>query len=293
MEVSVSKKNVIIYFFYVPAIFLIMFFVVRPFAETVFISLTKWNGYSPDKKFIGIKNYADIVEDARLQKAFVNTLIYGVASTFLQNVAGLAIAAFVDSRFKGNNIVRVVVYMPIMISGLIMGYIMYFFLTYDNGVLNDIIGVLGWGPVDWLADGKRGILFITLINTWQYVGNCMIIYLSGMQSIPKMYEEAAVIDGAGKLQCFRFITLPLLLPAITTAVITNLIGGLKLFDGIVSLTNGGPNYATHSMMSYLNSQYFLAEKAGYASAVGISTFVMIMVISLLCNRYFERKNIEE
>ena len=232
-----------------------------------------------------------MVEDARLQKAFVNTLIYGFASTFLQNVAGLAIAAFVDSRFKGNNIVRVVVYMPIMISGLIMGYIMYFFLTYDNGVLNDIIGVLGWGPVDWLADGKRGILFITLINTWQYVGNCMIIYLSGMQSIPGMYEEAAVIDGAGKLQCFRFITLPLLLPAITTAVITNLIGGLKLFDGIVSLTNGGPNYATHSMMSYLNSQYFLAEKAGYASAVGISTFVMIMVISLLCNRYFERKNI--
>lgn len=288
-----KKKGVKIYFFYVPAVFLIMFFVVRPFAETVFISLTKWNGYSPDKIFVGIKNYVDMAGDARLGRAFINTLIYGFASTFLQNILGLAIAVFVDSRFKGNNLVRVVVYMPIMISGLIMGYIMYFFLTYDNGVLNDIIGIFGWGPVDWLADGKRGVLLITLINTWQYAGNCMIIYLSGIQGIPKMYEEAAVIDGADKLQRFRFITLPLLMPAITTAVITNLIGGLKLFDGIVSLTNGGPNYATHSMMSYLNSQYFLAEKAGYASAVGISTFVMIMVISLLCNRYFEGKSIEE
>ncbi len=288
-----KKKEVKINFFYIPAILLILLFVVRPFCETIFISLTKWNGYSSDKVFIGIKNYVDMLKDDRLKRAFVNTLIYGFASTFMQNVIGLLIAVFVDSRFRGNNIIRAVVYMPIMISGLIMGYIMYFFLTYDNGVLNDMIGIFGYEPVDWLADGRRGILFITLINTWQYAGNCMIIYLSGIQSIPQMYEEAAVIDGAGTFQRFRFITLPLLLPAVTTAVITNLIGGLKLFDGIIALTNGGPNYATHSMMSYLNSQYFLAEKAGYASAVGISTFVLIMVISLLCNQYFEGKSIEE
>ncbi len=234
----------------------------------------------------------DMLSDRRLFTAFVNTIIYGFVSTVLQNIIGLAAALFVNSRFKGNNLVRVVIYMPIMISSLIMGYIMYFFLTYDNGVLNDIMAVFGKEPVDWLANGKTGIFFITLINTWQYAGYCMIIYLSGLQNIPQMYNEAASIDGAGRWERFRYITFPMLIPAIASAVMTNLIGGLKLFEGIISLTNGGPNYATHSMMTYLNSQYFQSEKAGYASAIGITTFVMIMIVSLISNRYFEKKTIE-
>lgn len=278
--------------FYIPAICLMLFFVIRPFGETVYISLCKWNGYSPTKTFVGIKNYMDMLSDRRLFTAFVNTIIYGFVSTVLQNIIGLAAALFVNSRFKGNNLVRVVIYMPIMISSLIMGYIMYFFLTYDNGVLNDIMAVFGKEPVDWLANGKTGIFFITLINTWQYAGYCMIIYLSGLQNIPQMYNEAASIDGAGRWERFRYITFPMLIPAIASAVMTNLIGGLKLFEGIISLTNGGPNYATHSMMTYLNSQYFQSEKAGYASAIGITTFVMIMIVSLISNRYFEKKTIE-
>lgn len=278
--------------FYIPAICLILFFVVRPFCETVYVSLCKWNGYSPQKLFIGFENYMEMFSDKRLLTAFINTLIYGLVSTVFQNVIGLGAALFVNSRFKGNNLVRVVIYMPIMISSLIMGYIMYFFLTYDNGVLNDILGAFGMGAVDWLADGKNGVLFITLINTWQYAGYCMIIYLSGLQNISKVYIEAAQIDGAGCFARFRYITLPMLIPAITSAVMIDLVGGLKIFDGIISLTNGGPNYSTHSMMTYLNSQYFLSEKAGYASAIGITTFIMIMAVSLFSNRYFERKSID-
>nr|WP_070102314.1 MULTISPECIES: sugar ABC transporter permease [Clostridia] len=278
--------------FYIPAICLILFFVVRPFCETVYVSLCKWNGYSPEKIFIGLENYKAMFSDKRLLTAFINTLIYGFVSTVLQNIIGLGAALFVNSRFKGNNLIRVVIYMPIMISSLIMGYIMYFFLTYDNGVLNDILGIFGKGAVDWLADGKNGVLFITIINTWQYAGYCMIIYLSGLQNISKTYIEAAEIDGAGSFARFRYITLPMLIPAITSAVMIDLIGGLKIFDGIISLTNGGPNYSTHSMMTYLNSQYFLAEKAGYASAIGITTFVMIMVVALYSNHYLEKKSIE-
>lgn len=254
--------------------------------------MCKWNGYSPEKIFIGLENYKEMFSDKRLLTAFINTLIYGFVSTVLQNIIGLGAALFVNSRFKGNNLIRVVIYMPIMISSLIMGYIMYFFLTYDNGVLNDILGVFGKGAVDWLADGRNGVLFITIINTWQYAGYCMIIYLSGLQNISKTYIEAAEIDGAGSFARFRYITLPMLIPAITSAVMIDLIGGLKIFDGIISLTNGGPNYSTHSMMTYLNSQYFLAEKAGYASAIGITTFVMIMVVALYSNHYLEKKSIE-
>lgn len=284
-----SKK---MYLLYLPAIIMLFVFVIRPFGETLYISLCKWNGYSSEKKFIGIENYLTILQDGRFQTALINTLIYGFASTILQNVIGLSAALFVNSKFKGNGIVRIIIYLPIMISGLIMGYTMYFFFTYDRGVLNDILKWFGAEPVDWLANGKYGVLIITLINSWQYAGNCMVIYLAGIQNIPKLYVEAATIDGAGKWQCFKNITLPLLVPAMTTSVIVNLIGGLKLFDPIISLTNGGPGYQTHSLMTYLNTQYFLKEKAGYASAIGIFTFVLIMVVAVIANGYFEKKMVE-
>lgn len=278
--------------FYIPAICLIALFVIRPFCETVYISLCRWNGYSTQKVFVGIQNYMEMFADKRFWTSFSNTLIYSIVSTVLENVIGLAAAMFVNSRFKGNNLIRVVIYMPIMISSLIMGYIMYFFLTYDNGVLNDILSVFGMQPVDWLANGKWGVFFITVINIWQYAGYCMIIYLSGLQNISKTYIEAAQIDGANWAAQFRYVTLPMLIPAITTAFMIDLINGLKIFDGIISLTNGGPNYATHSMMTYLNSQYFLAEKAGYASSIGVTSFLIIMIFSLVGNWYFEKKNID-
>lgn len=287
-----KKRNLRLSWFYVPGLCLLLFFVVRPFCETVYISLCEWNGYSLEKKFVGFKNYLDMFSDSKLLSSCINTIIYGFVSTLFQNVLGMGMAFFVNSRFKGRNIVRVVVYLPILISGLIMGYIMYFFLVYDNGVLNDILNWFGMEPIDWLADGKRGVFFITLINIWQYSGYSMIMYLSGIQGIPKMYVESAKIEGAGSIQCFWHVMLPLLMPAITTSVITNLIGGLKLYEGIISLTNGGPNYATHSMVSYLNNRYFYAEKAGYASAIGISLFLMIMLVSILGNGYFEKKQVD-
>lgn len=280
------------YLFYLPAVIMMAVFVIRPFFETLYISLCKWNGYSSTKTFTGISNYLAIFEDERFHTAFINTLIYGLGSTLLQNIIGLSSAIFVNSRFKGNGVVRVIMYLPIMISGLIMGYIMYFFFTYDRGVLNEILGWFGKEPVDWLANGKFSILAITLVNSWQYAGNCMVIYLAGLQNIPAMYVEAAAIDGASKWQRFRYIMMPMLVPAITTSVIVNLIGGLKLFDPIVSLTNGGPNYQTHSLMTYLNSQYFLKEKAGYASAIGIVTFLLIMSVAIVTNKYFEKKMVE-
>lgn len=287
-----KKRKRRMYLFYIPAVLMMSIFVVRPFLETLYISFCQWNGYSSVKKFAGLSNYVSIFGDNRFWIAFVNTLIYGLVSTILQNLIGLSGAFFVNSRFKGNGIVRVVIYLPIMISGLIMGYIMYFFFTYDRGILNEILGWFGREPVNWLADGKTGVIAITLINSWQYAGNCMVIYLAGLQNVPKVYVEAAAIDGAARWQRFVHITIPMLIPAITTSVIINLIGGLKLFDPIMSLTNGGPNYQTHSLMTYLNSQYFLKEKAGYASAIGIVTFLLIMVLSVVTNKYFEKKMIE-
>ncbi len=278
--------------FYIPAVALMALFVVYPFFRAIQISFCKWNGYSENIRFVGLDNYIYMMTDRKFWNAFGNTLLYGFGSTFLQNVFGLAFALLVNSGFKGNKIVRTVVYMPIMISSLIMGYIMYYFLVFDNGVLNDIIGWFGKEPQNWLGNPVVGRVAITLINSWQYVGNSMIIYLAGLQNIPQMYYEAATIDGAGKWASFKRITMPLLVPSISSAVILNLIGGLKLYDLVVSLTNGGPGYTTHSVMSYISNQYFTQEKAGYSAAIGIFIFLFIVLVSAIGNHYFAGKEVD-
>ena len=288
-----KKRNRRMNLFYIPAVILLLMFIAYPFAQAIRVSFFNWNGYSQNMKFIGIDNYVKMMKDKRFWMAFRNTLVYGFGSTILQNVMGLSFALLVNSRFKGNNVVRTIVYMPIMISSLIMGFIMRFFFTFDNGVLNDNIGWFGKDPVDWLADGTRGVIIITLINSWHYMGSCMIIYLAGLQGIPSMYYEAAAIDGVSKWNSFRYITLPMLIPSIQTAVIVNLIGGLKVYEGVVALTNGGPVFRTHSIMSYVSNQYFDQERAGLAAAIGIFNFIFIMIVSTIGNNLFAKKEGEQ
>jgi raffinose/stachyose/melibiose transport system permease protein len=121
----------------------------------------------------------------------------------------------------------------------------------------------------------------------------MIIYLAGLQGIPASYYEAAEMDGAGSWKKFRYITFPLLTPAITSSVMLNLIGGLKLFDIIVALTNGGPGFATHSLATLVSHTYFRGQNAGYSATIGIFTFLLIMVISVLVMSFFNRKEVEQ
>lgn len=278
--------------FYVPALALMLFFIAFPLFNGLRLSFYSWNGYSQNMRFVGIDNYVDMLSDRSMKTVFLNTLLYGFGSTILQNVLGLATALLVDSRFKGHTVVRTFIYLPIMISGLIMGYIMYYFLQYDGGILNEILGWFGKEPVDWLADSGRARIIILLVNSVQYYGNAMVLYLAGLQSIPELYYEAAKVDGASAFQRFRYVTMPLLIPAITSAVIVNLIGSLKLNDVIVSLTNGGPGHSTHSLSTFITLNYFRLEKAGYASAIGVFMFAFIMLVSTVMNRYFRKKEVE-
>ena len=202
---------------------------------------------------------------------------------------GISYALLLQKKFHGQTLARVVIYLPAMIASLIMGYISYFLVQYNNGAINDVVKLFGGAPVDWMADGKRAVWIIVLINSLQFVGKTMIVMIAGLQGIPESYDEAAAIDGAGYGQRLRHITLPLLLPAITTSVILNLIGGLKLFGIILSTTSGGPGYSSHSLSTLINYLYFQNQNAGYSAAVGMFMFLFIMVISTFVRNFFERK----
>ena len=276
----------------IPALALMILFIAAPLVNAVRISFFKWNGYSQNMRWYGLKNFVNLFTDNLFWRATLNPMIYGFGSTFFQNVCGLAAALFLNNKFKGRNGVRVILYMPIMISAFIMGQILYYFVQAEGGVFNELLGIIGISPIYWMKTGLSSTLMIMLANSWQYMGLCMIIYLAGLQNIPSMYKEAARLDGAGKMKEFIYVTLPLLIPSITTAVVTNLIGGFKLFDAIVAMSNGGPNRKSMSLSFYISQLYFNDEKAGYASAVGIMTFFIIMIIALPVNAYLRKKEVE-
>lgn len=276
----------------IPAFLLIITFMIIPLGNALRVSFYKWNGYSQKMTFIGLQNYLSLFSDKVFWRSTVNTFIYGFGSTLLQNIMGLSAAVFVNKQFRGRNFVRLILYMPIMISGVIMGAIQYYIFNYENGVLNNLLNLFGVSNIYWMETGPRAVLIITLINSWQAMGFCMLIYLAGLQNIPKMYQEAALLDGANKRQIFFKVNIPLLMPAITTAVITNLIGGFKLYDIIVTLTNGGPNRKSLSLSYYISLLYFNDEKAGYSSAVGIALLLIIFMVAVPINRYLRSKEVE-
>lgn len=284
-----NKKDIPINVLYIPALILLVVFVIYPLLSGVQISFTNWNGYSANYKYVGIANYTKMFHDKMFYTALKNTIIYGVGSTALQTVIGILYALLLQKRFHGQTAARVIIYLPAMIASLIMGYISYFLVQYNNGAINDVVMLFGGTPVDWMADGKRAVWIIVIINSLQFVGKTMIVMIAGLQGIPESYDEAAAIDGASYVQRLRHITLPLLLPAITTSVILNLIGGLKLFGIILSTTSGGPGYSSHSLSTLINYLYFQNQNAGYSAAVGMFMFLFIMVISTFVRSFLEKK----
>lgn len=285
-----KRRNRIMNLLYLPALVIVLMFVLYPLIRSIYISLLNWNGYSPKTTFVGLKNYVQLFSDSNFRTALGNTILYGFGSTLLQNILGLLFAVFLNTKFKGHKIVRTIIYLPVMISGLIMGYIMYF-MVQNTGAINEMLSWFGLSGVEWLGSRKVAVWVIVLINSWQYCGIAMVIYMAGLQDIPTMYYEASAIDGANPRQQFFKITMPLLVPAISSGVTLNLIGGLKLYDVVVSLTGGGPGFDTSSLSTYISNRYFSAEQAGYASAVGVVMFILILIVSLISNRHFSKKEI--
>ncbi|MDR0474830.1 MAG: sugar ABC transporter permease [Treponema sp.] len=281
------KTNVL----YIPALIILLWFVIYPFFDGLRIAFTNWNGYSQSYRYIGFENFKRILTDVNIRTAVFNTLAYGFGSTFLQQILGLGAALLLDRSFMGRAAARTILYLPVMISGVIMGY-MWQYMTGYSGALNDIVKLFGKEPVLWLSSAKITIPLLIIINSMQYFGISMVIYLAGLQGIPEMYYEAARIEGSSHTNLFFNITFPLLYPALITSIMINLIGGLKLFDVIRALTGGGPGYATHSVATLINVTYFGTQNAGYAAVLGLLLFVMILIITIVLQNFFSKREVD-
>lgn len=270
--------------FYVPAIVLSIIFVIYPLISGFHISLTNWDGYSPTRNFVGMQNYVTMFKDANFWLVLRNTFIFAIGSTFFQQVLGLGLALLLNTRIRGRNFMRAVIYLPVLVSAIIMGKMYYFVFHYQQGALNTVLAALGLQHIAWFQNANIAVAIIVAVNSLQFVGTSMIIYLAGLQSIDESVIEAASLDGASGWKLFWDITLPSLMPAFSTSVILNLIGGLKLYDVIVSLTGGGPGMATNSVSTYISIIYFSNQNAGYASAIGFVLFIIIAVVTVVAQK---------
>lgn len=265
------------YIFAIPAFVLFFVFFIYPFLNGFWLSLTKWNGYT-EPHFIGLENFKNIFADPRGLNAIKNTVVFALFSTPLLNLVGLAYALLLEnSNSRMVKIARFVVYIPAIISPLIMGYV-WFFIVKTGGTAQSLLMSLHLKGLvfDWLSSPAIALALIIFINAWQFSGMTMIIYLSNLAAIPVELYEAADMDGAGYWQKLIHVKLPNITSAITINILTNIIGSLAIFDAIVALTNGGPGYSTESLSMYIQRMSF-GGLTGYAVAVAIVMFFITFI----------------
>lgn len=273
------KKNKIAFHKYMalPAFTLFAIFFLYPLIKGLGMSLTNWDGIGK-AKFIGLQNFIDFFSDKRAISDIKTTLLFALGSAPLLNIVGLCYALLMNSNFKGKSVARMFIYMPAIISPLIMGYIWYLLLQPGRGFIFHALDKIGKADLfgNWLGSYGTAMLVLILVNVWQYAGMTMVIYLAGLQSIPGELYEAAKIDGASKRASFHYITFPLLGPSIRINIVTNIIGSLSVFDIVMSLTGGGPGYQTETLSIYIMRMCY-GSKTGYSTAVAVIMFFIILI----------------
>ena len=277
------------WWFLLPAVLAYGFVVVVPSLRGAGYAFTDWDGLQPDAAFVGLDNFVSIVSDSAARAAIGNTVLFAVAVTVLQNLVGLVLALGVHSKIKSRAVLTGVFFAPTIIAPLVVAYLWQYLLT-PSGPLNTGLERIGLGGLtrDWLGNSELALWAIVLVICWQFAGYSMVIFLAGLESVPKELLEAAEIDGANRWQKFFHVVRPLLAPATTINLMLSLIGGFKLFDKILIMTNGGPGTATETLSTHIYKGAFQFGEYGYSVALALVLTVFIAVASGLQFSFLRR-----
>lgn len=280
-------------YFSFPALAIFLVFFISPTLIGFYYSFTDWNINADVIKFIGFDNYTQLLQEPRLTIAFKNTLIFAAAVTLFQNILGLGLALILNEALKLKNILRTLFFLPFVIAPIVIGYIFRAMYHPEHGIVNRLLNGMGLDFLaqDWLNDPKYALFSIIVTDLWRVAGFSMVIYLAGLQFIPKDLTESASIDGANYWSRFRHITFPLLAPALTVNVLLSMIGSMKVFEMVMVLTEGGPGYTTEVFFTYIRSMFSSGE-FGYATAVNIVLFIMVTAIGVPVLMAMKKREVE-
>lgn len=288
-----SAKWMTIILFLLPGLALYLLFVLFPVVQAARYSLYNWNGLKPLTDFIGIDNYTTAFNSDVFRQAVSNNVLIIVLSLALQIPFSLFVAVLLNRRFHGRAFFRLIFFLPYVLSEAITGIIFMRFLQ-PGSMLDSSMTALGLGGFiqDWLGDTGLVMLTLFVIISWKYFGFHMIILLAGLQGIPREIEEAALIDGAGRWQAFRHVTLPLLGPTLRVSVFLSMIGALQLFDMVWVITKGGPIGASNTMAVLMFKDGFVSTDMGYGSALAVILFIFALILALAYQRFVLRRDVE-
>lgn len=279
--------------FLLPALALYLVFVIVPIIQAAHFSLFKWNGLGPLEDFIGIKNYQVALASDVFWQALGNNVLVIVLSLLIQIPFSLGLAILLNRRFPGRAIFRLLFFVPYVLSEAITGIVFSLLLQPDALVDAGLKTVGLEGMIqDWLGNTDVVMLTLFVIISWKYFGFHMILLLAGLQGIPREIEEAALIDGAGRWQAFRYVTLPLIGPTLRVSIFLSVIGALQLFDLVWVTTAGGPLNASTTMAVNMFKTGFVKQQMGYGSALAVLLFLCALVVALLYQRFVLRRDID-
>ena len=275
--------------FYAPAAVIYgVLFVVPTFASFYF-ALTRWTIF--DSEFIGLENFRTFFSEPFLFDSLVNTLIFAVVTSGAKVVLGILIAVFLTSQIIARGWLRSVVFFPVLISAVGIGATFAVLLDPFEGLVNRTLEAVGIDGPGWLTDPNLALISVALVDIWRGVGLAVLIYIAGIVAIPQEYFEAAKVDGASAVSRFWHVTLPLMRPATTTVIILSLIGGLRSFDLIWTMTGGGPGFSSDVLASVVYKQY-QAGFYGLSTAGNVVLFVLVALIVVPLFWYLNRKEVD-
>lgn len=274
-----SKKTKTLLLMTLPALILFVLFNTIPLITGAFYSFTNYRGYG-SYDFVGFRNFIDLFQDGRVGKSYLFTFKYAIVGTILVNVLSLLIAMGLNSKIKFKSTLRGMYFLPNILGGLVVGYIFSFIFTYIIPTVAQSLHI-DFLSSSILASEKWAWVGVLIVGVWQTVAMNTIIYISGLQTIPADIYEASSIDGAGKWYTFRKLTLPLLLPFISTNLILSTKNMLMVFDQIMSLTKGGPAQSTESISYLIYKNGMDGGQFGFQSANAVVFFIVIVAISVI------------
>lgn len=275
-----------------PALVMLLALSIVPLVGLVLTSFQNvaWVEGRAVRSWAGLDHYRALFSDALFGAGLWNTGLFALGAVTGQMLLGFALALLVSKVSRARVLYRTIFILPILIPGIVIGAIWKLMLNFDFGLANQILGLVGLGPVDWLGDGRIALLSVIMVDIWHWTPFCFLLFLAGLESLPQDVYEATKIDGASAWQELLYVTLPLMVPTIVVTFAFRLVLAFKVFDEVYLLTKGGPGTATEVISFTLYQRFFTEDKAGYGSAMSVTVIFLVcllLVVALSARRRSE------
>lgn len=272
-----------------PNLFLFAIFTYWPLIYNAYLSFVRWDMLAPRKTWVGLDNYTFLFKQSEFGRIMLNTAVFTISTVLATCILGLAIALLLNMALRGRNVVRSVVFSPVMLSGAAIGIVWTYIFDPRYGLLDVFLRAIGISSPNWLLDTRWAMAAVVIVYVWKNVGYAVVIYLAGLQAIPRELYEAALVDGAGGWARFRNVTIPGLSPIVFFLILTTILAGFQSFDIIKVMTNGGPVDATTTLIYYLYQEGFVGFNAGRAGVASVLLFTIMLIFTVVQMRSGEKQ----